>query len=201
LIINNQQSIINCQRLTFMYKQIIENLKTELDKVVDFFKREMRQIRSGIASPVLVEDIVVDCFGSKLPIKQLAGISCPEPRQILIQPWTNEYLGAIEKALMQADLGTSPTVDGRTIRINLPPLTGEFREKLIQQISQKAEESYQALRRWRDGAWKEIQEQFNQKAISEDDKFRAKDELQKVIDDYHKKIEELKEHKNKEILE
>ncbi|MBU1045838.1 ribosome recycling factor [Patescibacteria group bacterium] len=184
-----------------MYKQIIENLKTELDKVADFFRKEMQQVRSGTASPVLVEDIVVDCFGSKLPIKQLASISCPEPRQILIQPWTNEYLGAIEKALMQADLGTPPIVDGRAIRINLPPLTGEFREKLIQQISQKAEESYQTLRRWRDDTWKEIQEQFNQKAISEDDKFRAKDELQKVIDEYHKKIEEIRDHKKKEILE
>ncbi len=184
-----------------MYKQIIDNLKIELDKVENFFKREMQQVRSGTASPVLVEDIVVDCFGSKLPIKQLASISCPGSRQILIQPWTNEYVGAIEKALQQADLGTSPVVDGQAIRINLPPLTGEFREKLIQQIAQKAEESYQTLRRWRDDSWKEIQEQFNQKAISEDDKFKAKDELQKAIDEYHKKIEEIKDHKKKEILE
>lgn len=184
-----------------MYKQIIKKKKKELDKVVDFFKKEMQQVRSGSASPVLVEDIVVDCFGSKLPLKQLASISCPEPRQILIQPWTNEYVGAIEKALMQSDLGTSPIADGHSIRINLPPLTGEFRDKLIKQISQKAEESYQTLRRWRDETWKEVQDKFNQKLISEDDKFRAKDELQKVIDEYHKKIEELKERKEKEIQE
>jgi len=184
-----------------MYKESIEKIRPELDKIVDFFKREMQKVRSGKASPVLIEDIMVDCFGSKLPLKQLATISCPEPRQLLVQPWSAEYLEGIDKALQQADLGTSPVNDGHMIRINLPPVTGEFREKLITQVSRKGEEAYQTIRRWRDEAWKEIQDKFHQKQISEDDKFKGKDELQEMIDEYHKKIEELKENKKKEILE
>jgi len=184
-----------------MYKESIEKIKPELDKIVDFFKREMQKVRSGKASPVLVEDIMVDCFGSKLPLKQLATISCPEPRQLLIQPWSAEYLEGIDKALQQADLGTSPVNDGHLIRINLPPVTGEFREKLIIQVSRKGEEAFETIRRWRDEAWKEIQNKFHQKEISEDDKFKGKDELQEMIDEYHKKIEELKEKKKKEIME
>jgi len=184
-----------------MYKESIEKIKPELEKVVGFYKRELQKIRSGKASPGLVEDLIVDCFGSKLPLKQLATISCPEPRQLVIQPWAHEYLEVIEKALQQADLGTSPIVDGDLIRINLPPVTGEFRDKLISQVSQKAEEAYQTIRKWRDEAWREIQEKFHQKEISEDDKFKGKDELQKSIDEYHKRIEELKEKKKREILD
>jgi len=182
-----------------MYKESIEKIKPELEKVVEFFRREMQSIRSGKASPSLIEELIVDCFGSKLPLKQLASISCPEPRQLLVQPWSREYLEGIEKALQRADLGTSPIIDGEVIRINLPPVTGETREKLIIQVSQKGEEIFQTIRKWRDEAWKEMQEKFHQKEISEDDKFKGKDELQEVIDEYHKKIEELKEKKKKEI--
>jgi ribosome recycling factor len=180
-------------------KQSIEKIKPELEKLVDFFRREMQGIRSGKASPSLIEDLIIDCLGSKLPLKQLASISCPEPRQILVQPWSREYLEGIEKALQRADLGTSPIVDGELIRINLPPVTGEFRQKLIVQVSEKGEEAFQTIRRWRDEAWKEIQEKFHKKEISEDDKFKGKDDLQELIDEYHKRIEELKAKKKKEI--
>ena len=180
-------------------KQSIEKIKPELEKLVHFFRREMQGIRSGKASPSLIEDLIIDCLGSKLPLKQLASISCPEPRQILVQPWSREYLEGIEKALQRADLGTSPIVDGELIRINLPPVTGEFRQKLIVQVSEKGEEAFQTIRRWRDEAWKEIQEKFHKKEISEDDKFKGKDDLQELIDEYHKRIEELKAKKKKEI--
>ncbi len=182
-----------------MYKESIEKIKPELDKVVQFFKREVQRIRSGKANPSLVEDLLVDCFDSKIPLKQLAAISCPEPRQILIQPWSAEYSEAINKALHGADLGTSPVNDGQVFRINLPPVTGEFREKLIVQVSRKSEEALQTIRRWRDEAWKEIQNKFHQKEISEDDKFKGKDELQEVINEYQEKIEGLREKKKKEI--
>jgi ribosome recycling factor len=184
-----------------MYKESVEKIRPELEKVVDYYKRELQKIRSGKASPSLVEDLTVDCFGSKLPLKQLATISSPEPRRLIIQPWTHEYLEGIEKALQRADLGTSPVVDGGLIRINLPPLTGEFREKLISHVSQKAEESYQTIRRWRDEAWKEIQEKERKGEVSEDDKYRGKDELQKMIDEYNKQIEKIKEKKEREIKE
>lgn len=184
-----------------MYKESIEKIKPELEKVVDFYKREMQRVRSGKATPSLIEDLTVDCFGSRLPLKQLATISCPEPRQILIQPWSAEYLEGINKALQQSDLGTSPVNDGQMIRINLPPVTGEFREKLIIQVSRKGEEAFQTIRRWRDSAWKEIQDKFHQKEVSEDDKFKGKNELQELIDEYQKKVEELRERKKREIGE
>ncbi len=180
-------------------QQTIDKTKPEMEKVIDFFKQEMQKLRSGKASPNLIEDIVVDCLGSKLPLKQIATISCPEPRQLLVQPWAREYLEGIEKALQQADLGTSPIVEGEMIRISLPSMTTEFREKLIDKVSQKAEETYQTLRKWRDEAWKDLQDRFHKKEISEDDKFRGKEELQKLIDEYHKKIEDIKEKKNQEI--
>ena len=180
-------------------QQSIEKIKPEMDKVVDFFKREMQKLRSGKASPSLIEDVLVDCLGSKLPLKQIATISCPEPRQLLVQPWAREYIEGIERALQQADLGTSPIVEGATIRITLPPMTSEFKEKLINQTSQKAEESYQTLRKWRDEAWKEIQDKFHKKEISEDEKFKGKDKLQDLIDEYHKKIEDIRDRKKEEI--
>ncbi|MBU3918908.1 ribosome-recycling factor, partial [Patescibacteria group bacterium] len=159
-----------------MYKQSIEKIKPELNKVIEFFQNEMKKIRSGKASPTLVEDVVIDCFGSKMALKQLAAISCPEPRQIIVQPWSKEYLEPIEKALSREDLGSSPIVDGQLIRINLPSLTSEFREKLLTQIGRITEEAHQTMRKWRDEAWKEIQEKTRTGEISEDDKFKGKDE-------------------------
>jgi len=184
-----------------MYKQSIEKIKPELEKVVEFFQNEMKKIRSGKASPTLVEDVIIDCFGSKMALKQLAAISCPEPRQIIIQPWSKEYLEPIEKTLSREDLGTSPIVDGELIRISLPSLTSEFREKLLVQIGRITEESHQTIRKWRDEAWKEIQEKTRAGEISEDDKFKSKDELQKEIDKYIKEIDDIKERKEKEIRE
>ncbi len=184
-----------------MYKQSIEKIKPELEKIVEFFKNEMKKIRSGKASPTLVEDVIIDCFGSKMSLKQLAAISCPEPRQMIIQPWSKEYLEPIEKALSKEDLGSSPIVDGELIRISLPSLTGEFREKLLVRIGRIAEEAHQTIRKWRDEAWKEIQEKTRAGEISEDDKFRGKDELQKEIDEYIKIIDEVRERKEKEVKE
>ena len=184
-----------------MYKLIIEKNKRDLEKAVSFLKNELQKMRSGRATPVLVEDIIINCFGSSLPLKNLASISCPEPRQILIKPWSDAYLEPIEKALKQADLGGLPAREGNKIRINLPALTEEFRNNLVRKISRKAEESRQIMRKYRDEAWKEIQEMFRQKEISEDDKFKAKDELQDLIDDYSSKIEELVNKKKEEIMQ
>lgn len=184
-----------------MYKKIIEDIEPELKKVVDFFQGETKKIRSGKANPSLVEDVMVEAFGVKTPLKQLAAISCPEARQILIQPWSKEYLEPIERALSKEDLGSSPTVDGQIVRINLPSLSTEFREKLLTQIARKTEEAHQTIRRWRDEAWKEIQEKTREGEISEDDKFRGKEDLQKVVDDFSAQVEEVRQRKEKEIKE
>ncbi len=181
------------------YKKIINEVKPELDKTISFFEGEMLKIRTGRASPVMVEDIVAECFGQRFPLKQLAAISTPELKQILIQPWDKSYIEGIVKALENTGSLSNPIVDKDVIRINLPPLNEEFRKNLIRLISEKQEEARKTIRRWREEAWDEIQEKFREGKIREDDKFRAKDEIQDLIDEYNEKIEEIGERKKKEI--
>lgn len=183
------------------YKDIINKIRPELDKVINFLERELQSIRASMVSPSLVENIEVECFGQKFLLKQLAAISVPEPREILIQPWDNSYIEGIVKALEKRPFGASPIVDKNLIRINLPPLSEEFRKDLLLMISQKKEQAKQTVRRWREEAWGEIQAKFREGKISEDNKYRAKDELQELVDEYNEKIEEIGKRKKKEIIE
>ncbi|KKS19684.1 MAG: Ribosome-recycling factor [Candidatus Roizmanbacteria bacterium GW2011_GWC2_41_7] len=181
------------------YKEILDKIKPEFEKVLKFFEGELVKIRTSRANPALVEDVVVDCFGQKFPLKQLAAISTPEPRQILIQPWDKSYIEGIVSALSRTGVGVSPIVDKDTIRINLPDLTEEYRKELLKLLSEKQEQARQTLRRWREEGWRQVQDGFKDGKVREDDKFRAKDDLQKMIDDYQKKIDDLGEKKTKEI--
>lgn len=183
------------------HKEIIEKIKPEMEKTISFLEKEFAKIRTGRASISLVEDIIVDCFGQKFPLKQLAAISSPEPKQIVIQPWDKSYIESIEKAISKSSLGTSPVVDKDILRINLPPLSDDYRKTLVRILSEKQEEARKTIRHWRGEAWEEVQEKTKTGEIREDDKFRAKDELQKLVDEYNKKIEEMGERKKKEILE
>ncbi len=183
-----------------MYQEIIDKVKPEFDKVVNFLERELLKIRTSRATPSLVEDVVVDCFGQKFPLKQLAAISTPETKQILIQPWDKSYIRGIVSALEKTGVGANPIVDKDVIRINLPSLSEEYRKSLIRLISEKQEEARKTIRHWREDAWSEIQEKTKTGEVREDDKFRAKDELQELIDEYNKKIEEIGEKKKKEII-
>jgi len=183
------------------YKEIIKKIKPEMERVIGFFERETAKIRTGRASISLVEDIVVECFGQRFPLKQLAAISFQGSREIVIQPWDRSYIEPIEKAICQSSLGVSAIVDKEIIRISLPPLSEDYRRNLIRILSEKQEEAKKTIRHWRREAWDEIQERAKEGEIREDDKFRAKDELQELIDEYHKKIEEIGERKKKEILE
>lgn len=184
-----------------MYKEIINKIGLELDKAIHFLEGELTKIRTGRASPALVEDVICECFGQKFPLKQLTAISIPEPKQILIQPWDKSYIEGIVKALSGTGAGANPIVDKDVIRINLPPLSEEYRKDLLHLISEKQEQARQTIRHWREEAWEEIQEEFKAGAIREDDKFRGKDELQKLVDEYNEKIEKMGEKKKKEILE
>lgn len=183
------------------YKEIINKIKPELDKVMGFLEKEVSQIRTGRASPSLVEDKIVECFGQKFPLKQLAAISLSEPKTIVIQPWDKSYIEPIQRALSQTALGVSPIVDKDIIRISLPPLSDEYRKSLLRILSEKQEEAKKTIRHWREKAWEEIQERFKTREIREDDKFRAKDELQDLVDEYQEKIEEMRKRKEKEISE
>lgn len=180
-------------------KEIIERTRQELNKVVDFFSKEVAKIRTGQASPSLVEDVLVDVSGQTLALKQLAGISCPERRQILIQPWDKSYLEPIERALFKAQLGVTPIVDKDTVRVSLPSLTQDYRKELIKMLNQKAEQAKQVMRKWREEAWSDIQNKAKGGVIREDEKFRGKDELQKLQDEYYAKVDALRDRKEKEV--
>lgn len=181
------------------YKEILDKIKPEFEKVIKFFETELAKIRTSRATPSLVEDVVVDCFGQKFPLKQLAAISTPETKQILIQPWDRSYIEGIVSALSKTGIGASPIVDKDIIRITLPSLTEDYRKDLARLLAEKQEQARQTLRRWREEAWRQVQDGFKDSKIREDDKFRAKEELQKMIDDYQKKIDELGERKKREI--
>ena len=186
-------------RIIFMYKEIINRIKPEMDKVINFLEKELQKIRTSRVSPSLVEDIVVDCFGQKFPLKQLATISVSGPREIVIQPWDKSYLESIEKAISQSSTIASAVVDKEVVRLTFPSLTEEYRKNLARFISEKQEEARKTIRHWREDAWKEIQQKQRDGEIPEDDKFRGKDELQDLVDEHNKKIEEMGERKKEEI--
>jgi len=183
-----------------MYKEIIENKKSDLEKSLEHFKEELGQVRTGRASATLVEGLMVDYYGSKSPLKQVASITIPEPRMIVISPWSKDTLVNIEKALRESQLNLNPNNDGQVIRLNIPPLTEERRKELVKILNQKAEEAKISVRKHREDAWEEIQALEKTGKIGEDDKFSGKDALQKVIDEYNKRIEEMRAKKENEIM-
>lgn len=183
------------------YKNIIEEIKPELEKTIEFLKGEIAKIHIGGISPSLIEDTRIEAFGQKLPLKQLASVISEGGRHIVIKPWDSSYIQDIVKSLERGNLNLSLAVEKDLIRINLPPLSEEYRKDLMKIISEKREQARITVRRWRDKAWEEIQEGFRERKISEDDKYRGKDDLQKLVDEYNKKIDEIIEKKKKEILE
>jgi len=183
-----------------MYQEIINKIKPNLDKAVEYLKNELNALQAGRVSPSLVENIQVECYGSKMLLRQLAAINCPQPRVIMIDPWDKSIIKDIEKAIRESKLGLNPVIDGEIIRLIIPPLDEEQRKNLTKILSQKVEEVRISIRMQREEAWKEIQSLYRDGKISEDEKYKGKDKLQEVIDEYNKKVEELAERKEKEIL-
>jgi len=183
-----------------MYKEIIDRKKEELEKSLEHFKEELNQVRTGRASSALVEGLMVDYYGVKSPLKQVASITTPEPRTIMIAPWDKDNLVNIEKALRESQLNLNPNNDGQVIRINIPPLNEERRKELVKLLNQKAEDGKISIRKHREEMWEEIQNLEKEGKMGEDDKFIGKDKLQEVIDEYNKKIEEIRAKKEEEIM-
>lgn len=181
-------------------KDLINQKKPEFDKVLDFYKSEIASIRTGRATPALAEDIEVDYYDQKFRIKELASISAPEPKTLVIQPWDKGAVEAIAGAIRKSDLGLNPVINGQIIRLNLPPLTEERRKEFIKLLKQKTEESRIKFRRIREEIWDRIQKMEHAHEIREDEKFKGKDDLQKLIDEYNKKIEDLEKKKEGEIM-
>lgn len=182
------------------YKEFIDRTRPELDKALAYLDGELGKIRTSRATPALVEDVQVKYLSDTYSLKQLAAISCPQPNQIVIQPWDASYIESIEKAILQSGLGMSSAVDKNLIRLSLPMLTEEYRKSLVKILNEKAEDTRQTMRRIREESWNKIQRAEKEKALSEDDKFRGKEGLQKLVDEYGQKIKTLIEKKEKELL-
>jgi ribosome recycling factor len=183
-----------------MYRDIIEAHKEEMDNTLEHLEKESLKLRTGRANPALVEELSIDCYGVQTPIKQIANISVPEARQLLIQPWDKSNFEAIEKIVTDADLGANLSSDGIAIRITFPPMTEENRKDLVKVLGQKAEEARVGIRTEREDIWKEIQKEEKAGNITEDDKFAGKDALQVTVDKYNQKIETMKSKKEDEIM-
>lgn len=183
-----------------MVKELIDKKKTDFEKAIEHFKEDLGQLRTGRASTSLVDSLMVDYYGSKSPIKQVASITAPDPKTIMISPWDKDNLVSIEKAVRESQLNLNPMNDGQVIRINIPPLTEERRKELVKVLNQKAEEARVSVRKIREAAWSEIQEWEEEGKIGEDDKFSGKDKLQEVVNEYNKKIEEIREKKEEEVM-
>lgn len=183
-----------------MYKEIIDKKKPELEKSIEHFKEELGQLRTGRAAVAMVDGLMVDYYGAKSPLKQVASISVPEPRTILIAPWDKGSLAGIEKSIRESQLNLNPNNDGQVIRINIPALTEERRKDLVKVLNQKAEEARIAIRKQREDAWDEIQKGEKEGLMGEDDKFVGKEKLQELIDEYNKKVEEIRVKKEEEIM-
>ncbi len=183
-----------------MVKEVIAGKKDAFEAALTHFGEEAAKLRTGRANPGLIENLMVDYYGTKSPIKQIASISVPEARQILVQPWDKGSLVFIETAIRESDLGLTPGNDGQVIRIVLPMLTEERRKELVKTLGARAEDSRIAVRTIREEIWKEIQKLEQEGQISEDDRFSGKDELQKVVDDYNQKLEAIRKKKEEEIL-
>ena len=171
----------------------------ELKKTTEWFSDELSALRTGRASPTMVKDILVDAYGSKTKLEGLASITTQDARTLAIQPWDKSVVGAIETAIRNSNLGLQPVVDKEVIRIILPALTGERRDQLIKLVGEKLEEARIASRKARDIVWKDIQTQERGGTSSEEEKFRAKDELQKKIDQFNRELDMLAERKHAEI--
>ncbi len=189
-----------CMKKINMYKEIINKIKPTLEKTVNYLKEEMAALQAGRATPSLLENIEIDVYGQKMPLKQLAAIQVPEPRLIVVRPWDKSIIGQIEKTVSQSRLGLSPIIDDDVIRFKIPPMSEERRKELAKILQEKVEECRISIRRQRENTWKEIQDTEQRKEISEDDKFKAKDELQKMIDGYNEGVEEMKKKKEEEIM-
>lgn len=182
-----------------MYQRILKNLNPKMEQVIDKFAENLRSQRTGKANSGLVENILVSYYGSKVPLKQMANISTPDANLIVIQPWDTNSLGDIELAVRNSEIGLNPSSDGRTIRLSLPPMTSERREELIRMIHKMAEECRVVLRNLREEAWKEVKKLESQKQITEDDRYRAEKDLNKLIEDFNLKINKFLDDKEKEI--
>ena len=184
-----------------MIKDVMDDAEVRMGKAIDALRRDLATIRTGRASPSLVERLPVDYYGSSTPLNQLAGISVPEPRMLMIQPWDRGSMAAIEKAIMKSELGLNPTNDGQVVRIAIPPLTEERRKQLVKLVHGHVEDGKVALRNIRRDAMTRVKELLSEKLIGEDDERRAEHEVDEMTKRYVSDAERVGKAKEQEVLE
>ena len=182
-----------------MYQGILNKLRPKMQEVLEKFEDSLKGLRVSQANAALVENISVSYYGSNTPLKQMANISIPDPNLIVVQPWDNNSLNDIVLAIENSKVGLNPSSDGRTIRLVLPPMTAERREDLVKMIHTSSEQSRIVLRNLREDTWKSIKQLKTRKEITEDDCYKAEKDLNKMIDDFNLKINQLITNKEKEI--
>jgi len=184
-----------------MEKELRKKTTERMEGAIDALKKEFGSVRTGRASLALLDGITVDYYGNPTPLQQVASLSVPESRQIVIQPWEQRVISEIEKAIMKSDLGLTPTNDGKVIRINIPPLTEERRRQLVKVVKKRAEEAKIAIRNIRRDSNEELKKLEKEQHLSEDDAKKFHAEIQKLTDASIAKVDEVLKHKENEIME
>ncbi len=184
-----------------MTADLFADAERRMQKAIDALKQDLAAIRTGRASPSLVERIQVDYYGAPTPINQVASISAPEARQLVIQPWDRKMLTDIEKAIQKSDLGINPTNDGQVVRLNIPPMSEERRRDMVKALHKKLDEHKVAVRNIRRDVHDKLREREKKKEVSEDELKRSTERLQKLTDRYIDEMDKVGKSKEQEILE
>ncbi|MFA4904168.1 MAG: ribosome recycling factor [Desulfobaccales bacterium] len=183
-----------------MKDEVLAETKRKMDKVLEVMARDLSRVRTGRASVALLEGIKVDCYGTSMPLAQVASLAAPESRLLTIQPWDTSVMGDIEKAILKSDLGLNPANDGKIIRLPIPALTTERRKELAKMVKKMEEEAKVALRNVRREANEDFKDMKKEKLLAEDDAHRGTEEVQKITDEYIRKAEAQGADKEKEIM-
>ena len=184
-----------------MEKELLKELKVEMEKSLEALQKEFSKVRTGRASISLLDGVRVDYYGTPTPLNQLATLSIPEPRLIAIQPWDGTIIKEIEKAILKSDLGLTPNNDGKIIRVTIPPLTEDRRKELVKLVKKMAEAARVSIRNHRRSTNDDLKSLKNDKTLSEDDFYKYQEDVQKITDEYIKKCDDLTKQKEEEILE
>ncbi len=178
----------------------IDLAKPDFENVIEHFEKELKNIRSGRANAAMVEHVKVEAYGSTMDVKSVASISIPDAKTIQIEPWDKGVTKDLEKALIAANLGMSPSVTGTTIRLNMPPMTEENRRDQVKIVHQRGETARISIRSVREQVREQILKQEKDKIIGEDERFRLMDVLEKEVSDFNKKVDELVKEKEEEVM-
>lgn len=182
-------------------EEILLDCEERMENAVEALRKKFVGVRTGAASPALVENVRVEYYGTPTPLKQLANISTPEPQQLVIRPFDASCLKNVEKAIIASDLGLAPNNDGKLVRLTIPPLSGEQRRKLASKVKEFAEEQRVAIRNIRRDANKNADKSEKDKILSEDDRDKVKEEIQELTKKYENEVNELAEKKTKEVMD